>query len=94
MRISKKEFEASSKIKEMINDRFDEKDLIRIVRGINPKLIVKSDNGESKNYDSINEAAKGIGVSRQTLMYAYGNDKMMITRQKGVAKAFYIERLS
>ena len=70
MRISKKELEAYTKIKGTINDGFDEKNLIRIVRGINPKLIVRTDNGESKNYDSINEAAKDIGVSRQALIYA------------------------
>ena len=91
MKISRKDFKAYLRMKKMINDGCDEKDLMKRVRGINPRLIVRSDNNESKKYESMNEAAKDIGVSKQTLMYACKNDKRMITRRKDIAKAFYIE---
>ena len=47
----------------------------------------------SKRYECLSDAANGIKVSKQTLVYAHENKTSLITRRKGGAKVFYIKWL-
>ena len=48
---------------------------------------------ESIKYYSLSAAAKGCGVSKQMIVYAYRNRKTGIVRRKGGFKVFRIEWL-
>ena len=56
-------------------------------------LIIESDDMEPTEYYSLSAAAKGCGVSKQMIVYAYRNRKMRIVRTKGGFKVFKIEWL-
>ena len=48
---------------------------------------------ELTKYYSLSAAAKGCGVSKQTMVYAYRNRCARIARRKGGSKVFRIEWL-
>ena len=54
-------------------------------------LIIESDDMEPTKYYSLPAAARGCGVSKQMIVYAYKNRCMRIARQKGRSKVFRIE---
>ena len=57
-------------------------------------LIIQSDDMEPTKYYSLTAAAKGIGVSKRTLMYAYKNKNPRINRRKGGVMVFHIKSLN
>ena len=80
----------------MEKNNYEEPDLRKMVRNRRPTcipLIIHSDDLEPKKYESIKEAAKGIAVSKETLIYAYESRRPLITRRKGGVKVIYIEWL-
>ena len=56
-------------------------------------LIIRSEGMNPKKYGSLLEAAKNIGVQKQTLEYAYNKGRSLMTRRKGGVKVFFIEWL-
>ena len=95
--ISWKEFETYLRIKEFIerND-YKEADLRNMIQARKPTrtpLIIHSDDMELKRYECLSDAANGIKVSKQTLIYAHENKMPLINRRKGGAKVFYIKWL-
>ena len=56
-------------------------------------LIIESNDTEPIKYYSLLAAAKGCGVSKQMIVYAYRNWKTRIVRRKGGFKVFIIEWL-
>ena len=56
-------------------------------------LIIESDDMEPTKYYSLLAAARGCGILQQTIVYAYRNKCMTITRRKGGSKVFKIEWL-
>ena len=56
--------------------------------------IIQSDDMEPTKYYSLTAAAKDIGVSKQTIMYAYKNKNPRINRRKGGVKVFHIKWLN
>ena len=52
------------------------------------RLIIESDDMEPTKYYSLLAAAKGCGISKQMIIYAYRNRKMRIIRRKGGLKVF------
>ena len=77
----------------------DENELIpKVVNGIGiiptyVPLIIESDDTEPIKYYSLSTAAKGCGISKQTIIYAYRNRKMRIVRRKAGFRVFRIEWL-
>ena len=77
----------------------DEADLIpRLINGVGiiPAYIpsvIESEDMEPIKYYSLSAIAKGCGVSKQTIVYAYRNRKTRIVRRKGGFKVFRIEWL-
>ena len=55
--------------------------------------MIESDDMEPIKYFSLSAAAKGCGISKQMMVYAYGNQKTRIVRRKGGFKVFKIEWL-
>ena len=95
--ISRKEFEMYLRIKEFVErNGYEEADLRKTVPDRKPTripLIIRSDDMEPKRYERLSDAASDIKVSKQTLIYAYGNRRPLIIRRKGGAKVFHIEWL-
>ena len=56
-------------------------------------LIIESDGTELIKYYSLSAAAKGCGVSKQMIIYAYRNRKTKIVRRKRGFKVFRTEWL-
>ena len=56
-------------------------------------LIIESEDMEPTKYYSLAAAARDCGVSKQTISYAYRNQKTRIVRRKGGFKVFRIEWL-
>ena len=91
----------NSKIKEYEIKKFietegcNEADLIpRLINGIAyVPLIIESDDMEPSKYYSLSVAAKGCGVSKQMIAFAYRNQKTGIVRRKGGFKVLEIEWL-
>ena len=84
------EYEIYLKVKKFIEtEGCDEADLIpRLVNGIGiipvyVPLIIESDDTEPTKYYSLSAAAKGCGISKQMIFYAYRNRKTRIVRRKG-----------
>ena len=76
--VTLKEYEIYLKVKKFIEtEGCDEADLIpRLINGIAyVPLIIESDDTEPIKYYSLSAAAKGCGVSKQTMVYAYRNRK-------------------
>ena len=98
--IALKEYEIYLKVKAFIEtENCDKNELIpKLVNGIGiipayVPLIIKSDNMEPTKYYSLPAAAKGCGVSKQTIVYAYRNRCTRIVRRKGGTKEFRTEWL-
>ena len=49
---------------------------------------------EPTKYYSLSAAARGCGLLKETIVYAYRNRCMTITRRKGGSKVFRIEWLA
>ena len=77
----------------------DEDDIIpRLINGVGiipayVPLIIESDDMESTKYYSLSAAARGCGVSNQTIIYAYRNRCTRIVRRRGGTKEFRIKWL-
>ena len=94
--VTLKEYEIYLKVKKFIEaEGCDEVDLIpRLVNGVAyVPLIIESDDTEPTKYYSLSAAAKGCGISKQTISYAYRNRNTRIVRRKGGFKAFRTEWL-
>ena len=83
--VTLKECKIYLKVKKFIEtEGCDEANLIpRLVNGIGiipayVPLIIESDDMEPTKYYSLSAAAKGCGVSKQMIIYAYRNRKMRI----------------
>ena len=57
-------------------------------------LIIGSNDMEKTKYYSLSAAARGCGLLKQMIVYAYRNRCRTITRKKGGSKVFRIERLN
>ena len=94
--VTLKEYEIYLKVKKFIEtEGCDEADLIpRLINGVAYiPSIIESEDMEPTKYYSLSAAAKGCGVSKQTIVYAYRNRKTRIVRRKGGFKVFKIEWL-
>ena len=93
--ITLKEYEIYLKVKKFIEtEGCDESDNgVGIIPAYVP-LIIQSDDTEPTTYYSLSAAARGCGVSKQTLDYAYRNRCTRIVRRKGGIKEFRIKWLS
>ena len=99
--VTLKEYEIYLKVKKFIEtEGCDESSIIPLLTngvGIIPAyvpLIIESNDTEPTKYYSLSAAAKGCGVSEQTIAYAYRNQKTRIVRRKGGFKVFKIKWLS
>ena len=94
--VTLKEYEIYLKVKKfMETEGCDKAYLIpRLINGVAYiPLIISSDDTEPTKYYSLSAAAKGCGISKQTIVYAYRNQKTRIVRRKGGFKVFRIEWL-
>ena len=96
--VTLKEYEIYLKVKKFIEtEGCDEADLIpKLINGVGiipafVPLIIESEDMEPTKYYSLSAAARGCGVSKQTIVYAYRNRKMKIVRRKGGFKVLRIE---
>ena len=99
--ITLKEFEIYLKVKKSIESTdCNEANIIpRLKNGVGTipayiPLIIESDDMEPTKYYSLSAAARGCGVSKQTIVYAYRNKCTRIVRRKGGTKEFRIEWLA
>ena len=99
--ITLKEYKIYLKVKKFIEDEgCNEADIIlRLVNGVGiipayVPLIIESDDMEPTKYYSLSAAAKGCGVPKQTIVYAYRNRCTRIVRRKGGTKEFRIKWLN
>ena len=98
--ITVKEYEIYLKVKKFIETiDCNESDIIlQLINGVGiipayVPLIIESDDMEPTKYYSLSAAARGCGVSKQTIIYAYRNKYMRIARRKAGSKVFRIEWL-
>ena len=98
--ITLKEYKIYLKVKKFIETTdCDENDIIlQLINGIGiipayVSLIIESDDMEPTKYYSLSAAARGCGLLKQMIIYAYRNRCMTIARQKGGSKVFRIEWL-
>ena len=95
--ITLKEYEIYLKVKKFIEtEGCDESSIIPLLtNGVAyVALIIESEDMELIKYYSLSAAAKGCGVSKQMIFYAYRNRKTRIVKMKGGFKLFKIEWLS
>ena len=74
--VTLKEYEIYLKVKKFIEtEGCNEADLtLRLINGVAYiPLIIESDDTEPTKYYSLSTAAKGCGISKQTIVYAYRN---------------------
>ena len=84
--VTLKEYEIYLKVKKYIEtEGCDEANLIpKPISGVAyVPLIIESKDMEPIKYYSLSPAAKGCGVSKQTISYAYRKCNTVITRRKG-----------
>ena len=98
--ITLKEYEIYLKGKKFIETiDCDENDIIpRLINGVGiipayVPLIIESDDMEPTKYYSLSAAARGCGILKQTMVYAYRNRCTRIARRKVGSKVFRIEWL-
>ena len=98
--ITLKEYEIYLKVKKFIEtENCNENALIqKLTNGIEiipayVPLIIESNNIEPTQYYSLSAAARGCGILKQTIVYAYRNRCTRIARRKGGYKVFRIEWL-
>ena len=96
--ITLKEYEIYLKVKKFIEtENCDENELIpRSVSGVGiipayVPLIIESDDIEPTKYYSLSAAARGCGLLKQMMVYAYRNRCTRIARRKGRSKMVRIE---
>ena len=94
--ISRKEFEKYLRIKKLIeendlNATFRFKKRGPITTRI--PLMIRSDDMEPTRYEFLTDAAKDIGVLKQTLIYVHKNKRPSITKRKNGIKVVHIEWL-
>ena len=84
--VTLKEYEIYLKIKKFIEtENCDESDIIPLlINGFGiilayVPLIIESDDMEPTKYYSLSAAARGCGILKQTIIYAYRNRCMTIT---------------
>ena len=73
---------------------YDESDVIIRFQNKRPSEInlrVQAEGNDWVEYESIKDTSKEIGVSSETLVYAYHNRRPLITRRKGGLNVFHIE---
>ena len=99
--ITLKEYEIYLKVQKFIETiDCNEADIIlRLKNGIGNipayfPLIIKSDGMESTKYYSLSAAARGCGLLKQMIVYAYRNRCTRIARRKGGSKVFIVEWLT
>ena len=85
--VSQKDIETYLRIKKLIEEGYKYKDLVQLTES---SLIIRSRGMEPRECDSLSDAASDIGLSRQTLAYAYKHKNPLITRRKGGVKVFFI----
>ena len=56
-------------------------------------LIIRSDDMEPTRYEFLTDAAKDIGVTKETLIYTHKNKRPSITKRKNGIKVLHIEWL-
>ena len=98
--VTLKEYEIYLKVKKFIETiNCDENKLIpKLVNGVGiipayVPLIIESNDMEPTKYYSLSAAARGCGLLKQMMVYAYRNRCMRIARRKGGSKVFRIEWL-
>ena len=96
--ITLKEYEIYFKVKRFIEaEGCDESFIIpQLINGVGiipayVPLIIESDDMEPTKYYSLSAAARGCGLLKQTMVYAYRNGRTRIVRRKGGTKVFRIE---
>ena len=99
--ITLKEYEIYLNVKKFIETiDCDEANIIpRLINGVGiipayVPLIIESDDMEPTKYYSLAAAARGCGLLKQTMVYAYRNRCTRIARRKGGTKVFRIEWLA
>ena len=95
--ITLKEYEIYFKVKKFIEtENYEENELIPKLMdetGIIPAyvpLIKKSDDMQPTKYYSLSAAARGYGILKQMMVYAYRNRCTRIARRKGGYQVFRI----
>ena len=98
--ITLKEYEIYLEVKKFIEtENCDENNIIpKLINGIGiipsyVPLIIESDDMEPTKYYSLLAAARGCGILKQTIIYAYRNRCMRIARRKGGPEMFRTEWL-
>ena len=98
--VTLKEYEIYLKVKKFIeSEGCEENKLIpKLVNGVGiipayVPLIIESDDMEPIKYYSLSAAARGCGLLKQTIVYAYRNRCTRIVRRKDGSKVFRIEWL-
>ena len=96
--ITLKEYEIYLKVKKFIKaENCDENDIIpKLMNGIGTipayvPLIIESNDMKPTKYLSPLAAARGCGIPKQTIIYAYRNRCTKIARRKGGSKVFHIK---
>ena len=99
--ITLKEYKIYFKVKKFIETiDYDEADIIpRLINGVGiiPSyipLIIESDDMEPTKYYSLSAAARGCGILKQMMVYAYRKKCTRIARRKCGSKVFRIEWLA
>ena len=99
--ITLEEYEINLKVKKFIEtENCDENELIpRLINGVGiipayVPLIIESDDIEPTKYYSLSAAARGCGLLKQSMVYAYRNRCTRTARRKGGSKVFRIEWLA
>ena len=88
--VTLKEYETYLKVKKFIEtEGFDSVNFATETSYV--PLIISSDDMEPTKYYSLSAAARGCGIRKQTIDYAYRNRKTRIVRKKGGFKVFAIE---
>ena len=96
--ITQKEYEIYLKVKKTKN--CNENDMIpKLLNGVGIipayiPLIIESDDIKPTKYYSLSAAARGCGLLKQMMVYAYRNRCMRIAGRKGGSKVFRIEWLA
>ena len=98
--ITLKEYEIYLKVKKFIEteDCDENAPIPKLINGVGiipayVSLIIESDDKEPTKYYSLSAAARGYGILKQTIAYAYRNRCTRIAGRKGGSKVFRIEWL-
>ena len=98
--VTLKEYEIYLKVKKFIEtSNFNKSDISQLKNGVRiipayVPLIIESDDMEPTKYYSLSAAARGCGVLKQMMIYAYRNRCARIARRKGGFKVFRVEWLA